>query len=261
MAELREVFEMTTKQVEPDLDSWRDQERRQDRNRQRRRFGAIAVAAAIGVAVLVLVLVTRPGESSAPVGNEGGAVTYPVDPSAVDVATGFVEAYGAFDAEKAISYLADGADVSVVGGAGGVGTAQEEWPLNLSWWKATGYEQILDPCETTGASSAGTRVRCTLDYSNFSADEIGRGPFSGSFWEFTVRDGQIVSGSQYCEIGQFSPQMWEPFAKFVSKTYPKDAAVMYTNNLSDYRLTQKSIRLWEQHLKDYVKAVEQGRAA
>ena len=47
MAELREVFEMTTKQVEPDLDSWRDQERRQDRSRQRRRYSAIAVAAVL----------------------------------------------------------------------------------------------------------------------------------------------------------------------------------------------------------------------
>jgi len=261
MAELREVFEMTTKQVEPDLDSWRDQQRRQDRNRQRRRFGAIAVAAAIGVAVLLLVLVTRPGESSAPVGDEGGAIVHPVDPSAVDVATGFVEAYGAFDAETAISYLADGADVSVAGGAGGVGEALDEWPLNLSWWKAIGYEQMLDPCEVTGSSAAGTSVRCTLDYQSFGSEKIGRGPFTGSYWDLTVRDGQIVSGSQYCEIANFSPQMWEPFARWVSKTYPKDVAVMYANNLSDYRLTQKSIRLWEQHTKDYVKAVEQGTAA
>jgi hypothetical protein len=261
MAELREVFEMTTKQVEPDLDSWRDQERRQDRSRQRRRYSAIAVAAAIGLAVLVLVLVTRPGETAAPPGNAGGAATYPVDPGAVTVATDFVEAYGAFDAEKAISYLADGANVSVVGGAGGVGGALDEWPLNLSWWKATGYEQMLDPCEVTGSSAAGTSVRCTLDYQNFGSEKIGRGPFTGSFWEFTVRDGQIVSGSQYCEIAKFSPQMWEPFAKWVSTTYPKDAGVMYANDLGDYRLTQKSIRLWEQHTKDYVKAVERGSAA
>jgi hypothetical protein len=260
MAELREVFEMTTKQVEPDLDSWRDQERRQGRDRQRRRFGAIAVAAAIGVGALVLVLVTRPGESSAPVGDEGGAATYPVDPGAVTVATDFVEAYGAFDAERAISYLADGADVSAVGGAGGVGTAPEQWPLNLSWWEATGYEQKLDKCEATSSSAAGTYVRCTLDFYGLRADQIGRGPFSGSFWDLTVRDGQIVSGDQYCEIAQFSPQMWEPFATWVSETYPKDAAVMYTNSLSDFRLTQKSIRLWEQHTKDYVKAVDRGTA-
>jgi len=49
MAELREVFEMATKQVEPDLDSWKEQERRQQQARRRRKAGAIAVAAAIGI--------------------------------------------------------------------------------------------------------------------------------------------------------------------------------------------------------------------
>ncbi|MGZ5289277.1 MAG: hypothetical protein ACXWE5_07320 [Actinomycetota bacterium] len=134
------------------------------RDRQRRRLGALTVAAAIGVAAIVLVLVTHPGETApAPPGNNGPAV-YPVDPGAVEVATGFVQAYVSFDAAKAISYLADGADVSVVGGAGGVGAAQEDWPLNLSWWKATGYRQTLDECKATGSSAAGTYVRCTLVY-------------------------------------------------------------------------------------------------
>lgn len=256
MAELREVFEMTTKQIEPDQDSWRDQERRQGRDRQRRRLGAFALAAAIGVAAIVLVLVTRPGERAAP--PAGGAPVSPVDATALTVARDFVVAYGNFDAEKAIGYLADGADVSVVGGAGGVGTAPEEWPLNLSWWEATGYRQMLDSCLQTGSSSAGTQVRCTLGYSGLRSDAIGLAPFGGSYWDLTVRDGLIVSGDQYCETAQFSPQMWEPFATWVSKTYPRDAAVMYANDLSDYRLTQKSIRLWEQHTKEYVKVVNQG---
>ena len=61
MTELREVFEMATKQVEPDLDSWRDQERRQQKARHRRRMGAIAVAAAIGLVAIVVILANRPG--------------------------------------------------------------------------------------------------------------------------------------------------------------------------------------------------------
>ena len=70
MAELKEVFEMTTRQVEPDLDSWKDQERRQQQTRRRRRIGAFAVAAAIGVAAVVLVLVTQPGENVTIPGDE-----------------------------------------------------------------------------------------------------------------------------------------------------------------------------------------------
>jgi hypothetical protein len=50
MAELRELFEMTTKQMEPDQDSWRELQRRQDRSSRRRRLGAFAAVAAMLVA-------------------------------------------------------------------------------------------------------------------------------------------------------------------------------------------------------------------
>ena len=64
MADVKEVFEMTTKQVEPDLDSWKDQERRQQQRVRRRRFGAFAVAAAIGVAAVALVLVSNQSQDA-----------------------------------------------------------------------------------------------------------------------------------------------------------------------------------------------------
>lgn len=45
-----------------------------------------------------------------------------------------------------------------------------------------------------------------------------------------------------------------PFAAFVSTTYPEDAAVMCVDDTySEVRLTEESIRLWEQHTQDYVK--------
>jgi dipeptidyl aminopeptidase/acylaminoacyl peptidase len=57
MPELREVFEMTTKQMgEPDLDSWREQERRQRKTSRNKRLGALAVAAAIGLVAVVVVI-------------------------------------------------------------------------------------------------------------------------------------------------------------------------------------------------------------
>jgi hypothetical protein len=56
MSELREVFEMVTKQTEPDLDAWNEQERRQRRASRNRKFGALAIAAAIGVVAVVVVI-------------------------------------------------------------------------------------------------------------------------------------------------------------------------------------------------------------
>jgi Tol biopolymer transport system component len=70
MPELREVFEMTTKQIEPDVDAWREQEKHQRRLSRNRRIGAFAVAAAIGLAAVVLIVVNRPGtETTIPAGN------------------------------------------------------------------------------------------------------------------------------------------------------------------------------------------------
>jgi Tol biopolymer transport system component len=56
MSELREVFEMTTDHMEPDVDSWQDQQRRQRETARNRKLGAYSVAVAIAVvAALVAV--------------------------------------------------------------------------------------------------------------------------------------------------------------------------------------------------------------
>jgi hypothetical protein len=56
-------------------------------------------------------------------------------------------------------------------------------------------------------------------------------------------------------------QMWYPFKEWVSANYPQDIAVMYEEtSIGDYALTEDSIRLWEQHTREYVKAVQHGTA-
>jgi hypothetical protein len=55
MPELREVFEMTTKQMgDPDLDSWHEQEKRQRKANRNKKTGALAVAAVLVVAGVVV---------------------------------------------------------------------------------------------------------------------------------------------------------------------------------------------------------------
>jgi hypothetical protein len=96
MPELKEIFEMTTKQVEAAAESWREQEKRQRTANRNKRIGAFAVVAAIGLAAVVLVLGTRPGKDARTPANR-------VDTRAEQVGTNFVEAYGAFDAEQGIT--------------------------------------------------------------------------------------------------------------------------------------------------------------
>jgi TolB protein len=53
MSELREVFELVTDQIEPDLDSWTGQEQRQRRASRNRRLGALALVAMLGLLAAV----------------------------------------------------------------------------------------------------------------------------------------------------------------------------------------------------------------
>jgi hypothetical protein len=252
--DIREVYEMVTKQKPPDTGALERQRTRQIRTMRNRKIGAFAVAAAIVVAAVAVILATRPGEKATKTG--GDPRTNPVE-----VATSFVEAYGAFDVEKTMSYLADDANVAPliewVGAQGGEGPL-EGFRLLFSLLQAQGYEQTLDSCEELGRSASVTSLHCTFDFHSLRSDEIGRGPYSGSYFDLIVRDGEIVHASNYLEIERFSPQMWEPFARWVSRTYPEDAAVMYRDETHSLeRLTEESIRLWERHTKEYVREVKQ----
>ena len=130
----------------------------------------------------------------------------------------------------------------------------------MRFQEATGLQQIPDSCEEAFSYALGTVVRCTWDCHGIRSEEIGLGPYSGSYDEITVRDGKIVDVFGHIETSKFGPQMWDPFAEWVSTNHPDDVAVMYKPNFSDYRLTPASIRLWEQHTREYVKAVQQGTA-
>jgi hypothetical protein len=215
----------STQDVKPDPGVLEPQPKRQRRWSGGKRMGALAAAAAaLALIAALLIIQSR------------------------DEATGFVEAYGAFDVEEAMTYLADDATIAVLG-------AQDDPRLLISWLEATGYQQMVDPCEGVGNSASGS-IRCTFAFHALRSGELGRGPFGGSSFDLVVRDGKIVHASQSWEIEKFSPQVWEPFAGWVSTAHPKDAAVMYTDeSYTNVRLTAESIRLWELRTREYVEEV------
>jgi hypothetical protein len=203
----------------------------------------------IGVAPVLLVLAACDRGDDAPARSQPPAATAArAEANAEEIATGFVEAVGAFNAERAVAFLAEGAE-------GPEDLLAEELPLLISFYEAQGYEQILDPCEVTSTSASGTWVRCAYDFHAIRSDEIGLGPFHGSYWDLTVRDGEIVRAMQNWETEEFSPQMWEPFSDWVSKNHPKDFDVMYVDGGGNFSLSEGWIRLWEQHSREYVKEV------
>jgi hypothetical protein len=240
----------STQNVEPDPGVLEPQPKRQHRWSGGKRIGAVAAAAVALVLIAALLIIQSreeaPATDQTPVA--AGAQENTVNARAEKVATGFVEAYGAFDVEQAMTYLADDATIAVLG-------AQDDLRLLSSWLEATGYQQIVDPCEGVGNSASGS-IRCTFAFHALRSGELGRGPFGGSSFDLVVRDGKIVHASQDWEIEKFSPQVWEPFANWVSTVHPKDAAVMYQDDShSGVRLTEESIRLWELRTLEYVEEV------
>ena len=236
-----------------------------DRGDQHRRAGSVGNKAglfAVASAILLLVACT-PGareEENAPA-TEEPATENAVETTADEVATGFLEAFGAFDAERAITYLAEDAGISdLIGsvGAGGVEGTQEEFRILVSLLEAEGYRQMLDSCEEMGSLASGTGVRCGFDFHLFGSDRIGLGPFGGSYFDVYVRDGEVVRASMSWETEKFSPQVWEPFAEWVSTAHPDDAALMYQDQTrSGVRIAEESIPLWKRHVRGYVKQVRQ----
>jgi hypothetical protein len=210
-------------------------------------------AAALLVIGLVIALVARSGDDAPATAQAPAAKAADIAASAraEEVATRFLEAFGAFDLKKMTTYLAEDASIASMG-------AQDDPRLLVSYLEVTGYRQTLGSCEEQGNPGSGS-VRCPYDFHALRSAELGRGPFTGSAFELTVRDGKIVHVAQGWEIEDFSPRVWEPFADWVSKAHPRDVAVMYTDGCCNVRLTEKSIRLWEQNTQGYVDDVKRNR--
>ncbi len=214
--------------------------RRRERKIRNQRIAAFVVALAIMVVPAWVLATGGPSEPTAP------ATPPPATPSAtVEVAYAFASSYGTFDADRAISYLSDDADVL------GIADGLDGFRLHLAWLESVGYRQIVQSCEES-SGSAGTSVSCAFDFHLLGSDAIGLGSYRGSSFDFSLHDGKIDRASVTWETAEFSPQLWEPFATWVSIHYPDDAAVMYTDSThSVERLTTASIELWAERSHEY----------
>lgn len=83
---------MVTKQTEPDLDAWREQEQRQRRASRNRKLGALAVAAVIGlVAVVVVIRAVDEGTGTQPGGQPTDTNGIPAEQPIPPLPTGSLE--------------------------------------------------------------------------------------------------------------------------------------------------------------------------
>jgi hypothetical protein len=228
---------------------------------RRRTIILAAAAAAVVVVVGAVVLATRGDDDTAPITNRPLPTNQPsvstevvqdTGDAAVEVAQGFVAAYGALDADQAVTYLADDADITGMIEEYNVQGNLDQLPLVLAWLEAIDYQQMLRSCEEQSRSADGIVLHCTYDFHSMGSDELGLGPYAGSFFDLTVRDGEIVRAAGEVDISESSPQTWEPFFDWMDANHPTDVAVMYLPSRNAARFTEESIRLWEQRTREYV---------
>ena len=120
--------------------------------------------------------------------------------------------------------------------------------------------ETLQPCVEVESSAAGVDVRCPFDAHALGSDELGFGPYTGQTWIITVRDGEIVGARmEWNNIEHMIQEVVEPFGQWVQANHPDDFAVMYIDgNPTDFQLTQGAVRLWEQHLGEYIASQTNG---
>jgi hypothetical protein len=216
--------------------------------------GALAAAAAVAAVSLVSTL----GDDAPTSGTSPADQPRVVEP--VDVATGFMDAFAANDEDRVASYLAEGATFQLWW------TPPEAWSLDreIRWSEAAGFEMLSGSCEERSTSADGTAVVCPFGFHALGSAELGRGPFADNAFSFTILDGEIVAGDTDVAFmtNGFSQQMWVPFASWIARTHPDDAALMY-KDWPGRRLQATDDRassLWARHVPGYVEAVRAGTA-
>ena len=236
------------------------------------------VAAAIVLIVAGAVILTRDDGDNVPAAPQTTVV--PTEPAPVDTATptapveqaagmtpdeaiatvrSYLDARNSYDADLALSFLADNALVPSWSQA----TARphllaipEEFRLEVANGEATHSQALLGDCTVLEAQSPGITIHCGHDTQDLRSDELGIGPFDGGFLDVVVVDGKITSiddsagssSSSSSSMAEFQEQLWDPFGAWIDAQHPEDKAVMFADNTP----TEASIPLWDRRLSEWV---------
>lgn len=169
----------------------------------------------------------------------------------VDIATAYVEAYGAFDVDRVASMLAEDAEVLPW-----EAFEPRDWRADLRYLEAAGFQLMFDECvEQTGDSEAVT-IHCVYAAHGLGSDQIGMDPFGNHVFRVAIVDGQVVSSNMGFNFSRFADAMWFPFQDWIKENHPDDYEVMYVDDHLS-RQTDDAIALWEQRVQDYVEYVNQ----
>lgn len=223
----------------------------------KRTIAVLVVAAAV---IAIVAFAVRSSDDNGSSGNDVAAnqdeptatapptdeTTAPVpSPAPALVATAFWEALATGDREATLGFVDPAAVDSP--GPSPFGRAQTLGG-QFDWYESVGWEWQLDECVDTNETTA----ECTASARNSWSDVLGVEPVSGTF---IVRfgDGGItdVDDKFATFLGQWSPQVFEIFADWVTENRPDEAAIMFD---FDVEINSEILGLYEQNTTRFVEA-------
>jgi hypothetical protein len=236
-------------------------------------LAAIAAAAIVLIAAGALIL-SRDNDDNVPAAPPTTVAppepTVPVDQAdamtaddAIAIVRSYFDARNAYDADLALSFLAEDALVPSWSQATAMPhTLQlpDEYRLEIENGRATGSQRVLGDCTTIEAEGGGITIRCGSETQDFRSDELGLGPFDGGGTDVVVADGKITSildgtgpspsskSSASLSDNDFQRLLWDPFGAWMDAQHPDDRAVMFADDTP----TAASIPLWDQRLSEWV---------
>ena len=144
----------------------------------RRRHRAWIAGGLVAAAAAAALIVWRPDLGSDKADPE------PVDQEqrAEQTATAFVEAYADFDPDRAASYLADDAALTIWTDELG----NDHWRRGNRLLQAFGAQILLDQCQALWSSGPATYVSCAYDLHGLGSEQLGRGPYPDNTFSLTV---------------------------------------------------------------------------
>jgi hypothetical protein len=168
------------------------------------------------------------------------------------IAAEFLEAFGAFDAEAAGTYLADGASTEAI-----VNENVQDYRQAIALYQAWGYEQQLGSCQQVTATATGLEVRCPFTYHLLGSGETGLSPYEGSYFTVTVDNetGMITDVVNTWSGDDFMREYGDAFTSWVTAHPDAEARMSIDGGPA---LTPESLALWEQYRHEYVQHVLAG---
>jgi hypothetical protein len=222
-----------------------------ERERGHRRLLTAAAVALCLLAASALALLGR---------DDAKPASTPIQPTPLEVANGFVEAYSTYDTDAAARWLADETTPPqpwrppyLFAGPDG------DWRLGVRFMEATGIKIIVTSCHEQVTTPLGAVVRCPFAYHALGSDELGHGPYGGSAMDLTISNGKIVAAAVALQTNGFITEMAAPFNAWLRASYPNQIEVLYTDaTMTRFRITEESVPAWQQRTREYIDAVRTG---